>query len=84
MTVPYSRGLVLVVLVALALLVSRLMLAPIHGVHDAAACSRAYDEARTHLDTVSADFLSYPDPAEPGVDHRCGAVRTGVVGRAHP
>jgi len=77
-----ERGLALSVLLALVVFSYRLMRAPIHGVHHASDCARAYDEARTHGETLSADNLSYQDPARPGVDMRCGMVRAGVVGRA--
>jgi len=77
-------GLASAVLIALALLTHRLMHAPIHGVHDAAACMRAYREARTHNDTLSADFLSYQDPARRGVDLRCAEVRFGLAGPTRP
>jgi hypothetical protein len=76
-----ERGLALAALLALIALSYRLMHAPIHGVHGAADCARLYAEARTHEQMISADNVSYQDPARPGVDMRCGMVRAGVVGR---
>lgn len=72
----------LIVLLALAVLSYRLIRAPIHGVPNASDCARAYAEARTHEQKISADNLSYQDPARPGVDMRCGMVRAGVVDHA--
>jgi hypothetical protein len=71
------------VLVLLALLGWRLALAPVHGVRDAAACERAYAAARTHADSLSAAFLSFPDPAGRAVKRRCGELRAmvGAPGR---
>jgi hypothetical protein len=72
------------VLLALAVLSYRLVLGPIHAVHDAAGCARAYARARTHADTLSVDFLSYPDPAGRPVALRCGALRTATVDLTRP
>lgn len=67
------------VLVALITLVARLALAPGHGVRDAAGCERAYAAARTHADTLSVAFLSYPDPRQRGLKRRCGELRAATV-----
>jgi len=77
-----QSGFGLIVLLALVVLSYRLMHAPIHGVHQASDCARVYAEARTYEEKLSADNLSYQDPARPGVDMRCGMVRAGAVGRA--
>jgi hypothetical protein len=71
-----------VVLAVLVVLAWRLALAPGHGVRDAAGCERAYAAARTHADTVSAAFLSYPDPTGRNVKRRCGELRPATVGSA--
>ena len=63
-------------LLALAIVGTRLVLAPIHGVRSAEACARALADARTRADTVSADMLSYPDSA--GRRRRCGRLRTAT------
>jgi hypothetical protein len=71
---------------ALAVLAARLALAPIHGVRSAAACARAYAAARTHADTVSADLLTYRDPAgrSAGRRRRCGDGRVATVDLTRP
>lgn len=74
-----AYGLSVTVLIAIAVLFYRLAFAPIHGVPDVAACARAYAEAETRQDTVSVDFLSYPDPAGHRVDQRCGYLRAATV-----
>ena len=63
------------VLLVFAFLAYRLVLAPVHGTRDAAGCRRAYAAAWTHADTLSADFLSYPDPRGHGTRRRCVDVR---------
>ena len=63
------------VLLVLAFLAYRMVLAPVHGTRDAAGCRRAYAAARTHGDTSAADFLSYPDPRGHGTRRRCFDVR---------
>ena len=74
------NGAAVALLLALVALASRLVFAPIHGARSAAACARAYAAARTHADTVSADRLSYPDPAGPGGRRRrCGDLRIATV-----
>ncbi|HWJ14255.1 MAG TPA: hypothetical protein VNS10_10975 [Gemmatimonadaceae bacterium] len=77
-----QRALALAVVLALIVLSYRLMRAPIHGVHTATDCARAYADARTYGEKLSADNLSFQDPTRPGVDMRCGMVRAGVVARA--
>lgn len=77
-----QHGFALIVLLALIAVSYRLMDAPIHGVHRAADCARAYADARTYEEQLSADNLSYQDPSRPGVDTRCGMVRTGVLRHA--
>jgi hypothetical protein len=77
-----QRGLALVALLALLALSYRLMNAPIHGVHAASDCARVYAGARTYGEKLSADNVSYQDPAQPCVDLRCGMVRAGGVARA--
>jgi len=67
---------VALLLVALA---SRLALGPIHAVRDAAACERAYADARTKMDSLSVTYLSFPDSATRRLRHRCGELRAAVV-----
>ena len=64
------------VLAVLVIVVSTLALAPVHGVHDAAACQREYAEARTRTDSISVDTRSFRDPAMGHLMRRCGEVRT--------
>ncbi len=59
------------VLIALAVLVSRLAIGPVHGVDSAEACKRAYASAKTRADSVSVATLSFPDPARQPVTRRC-------------
>lgn len=68
-----------VVLLVLAFVGYRLAIAPIHGVRDSAACDRAYAEARTHADSVSVRFLSYPDSMRPGQRSLCGYRRLDTL-----
>ena len=70
--------------VGFVVLVGRLALAPVHGVHTAAECDRAYASAQTRTDSIAVDFLSFPDPAGRQITRRCNEVRplpTGVPGR---
>jgi hypothetical protein len=64
------------VLVVLVVLVAKLAIAPVHGVHDAAGCERAWAEARSRTDTISADLLSFPDSMNRRLSRRCGELRT--------
>ena len=78
------HGVAVSILLAMAFLSYRLMLAPVHGVRDVSMCDRAYAEARTHEDTLAVAFLSYPDPAGRSVQRRCGGLRrltVGITGR---
>lgn len=75
---PYGIGTAVVITILAAY--ARLALVPIHGVHDEAACTRAYAKARTFRDSLSVDFLSYPDPSGRAISHRCGYVRSTAVG----
>ena len=68
-------GLALIVFVSLVVVSYRLIRAPIHGVHQASDCARVYAAAHTAEERLSADNVSYQDPAHPGVDMRCGMVR---------
>ena len=68
-----------IVVLLLAVLATRLALGPIHAVRDAAGCERAYADAQTRTDSLSVTFLSYPDPAERQIRHRCGELRAAVV-----
>ena len=63
------------VLLATVMLVTRLSLAPVHGVHSADECARAYAAASSRTDTISADMLSFTDPAHRRVRRRCGELR---------
>jgi hypothetical protein len=65
-----------VVLIALAVLVSRLAIGPVHGVDSAEACKRAYANAKTRADSVSVATLSFPDPARQPVPRRCSEFNT--------
>jgi hypothetical protein len=64
------------VLVVLVVLVAKLAIAPVHGVHDAAGCERAWAKARSRTDTISADLLSFPDSMNRRLSRRCGELRT--------
>lgn len=57
------------------MVVSTLALAPVHGVHDAAACQRQYAAARTRTDSLSVDMRSFRDPAMGHLMRRCGELR---------
>ena len=74
-------GAAVALLLTLGVLIVRLALAPIHGTRSAAACARAYAAARTHADTMSADLLTYPEPARQSVRQRrlCGRLRIVTV-----
>ncbi len=63
----------------LVVLVGNLALGPVHGVRNEAACERAYAEARTRTDSISAQLLSFPDPAGRGVTRRCGELHAATV-----
>ena len=65
-----------VVLIALAVLVSRLAIGPVHGVSSADDCKRAYANAKTRADSVSVATLSFPDPARQPVTRRCSEFNT--------
>ena len=64
------------VLVVLVVLVAKLAIAPVHGVHDAGGCERAWANARSRTDTISADLLSFPDSMNRRLSRRCGELRT--------
>lgn len=64
------------VLVVLVVLVAKLAIAPVHGVHDAAGCEQAWADARSRTDTISADLLSFPDSLNRHLSRRCGELRT--------
>jgi hypothetical protein len=64
------------VLVVLVVLVAKLAIAPVHGVHDAAGCEQAWADARSRTDTISADLLSFPDSLNRRISRRCGELRT--------
>jgi hypothetical protein len=63
----------------LVVLVGKLALGPVHGVRNTAACERAYAEARTRTDSMSAELLSFPDPAGSRVTRRCGELHPANV-----
>ena len=63
----------------LVVLVGTLALGPVHGVKNAAACERAYADARTRTDSISVELLSFPDPAGHRVTHRCGELHPANV-----
>jgi len=67
------------VMLLLAVLVGKLALGPVHGVKNAAACERAYADARTRTDSISVELLSFPDPAGRRVTRRCGELRPANV-----
>lgn len=67
------------VVLLLGVLATRLALGPIHAVGNASECEQAYARARTHSDSLSVTFLSYPDSASRGLRHRCGELRAAVV-----
>lgn len=62
--------------VALVLLVARLALAPVHGVHGSVDCAEAYAAATSRTDSISVDMLSYPDSMNRSVRRRCGERQT--------
>lgn len=76
-TMRFAAGAAVVVL--LGVLATRLAMGPIHAVGNAAECEQAYARARTHSDSLSVTFLSYPDSASRGLRHRCGELRAAVV-----
>ena len=79
-----SYGIAAVIVFGLVLLVGSLAVAPVHGVHTAAECDRAYASAQTRTDSIAVDFLSFPDAAGRQITRRCSEVRplpTGVPGR---
>lgn len=73
-----------VVVLALGALFYRLAAAPVHGVSSAADCIERYAKAKTHEDTTSVDFTSYPDSAGRGVRQRCYATRTRLQSTGTP
>lgn len=70
-----SRFISASVVVALVVLVATLANAPVHGVRTAADCARAYADASSRTDTISADLLSFPDSRDRRVSRRCGELR---------
>ncbi len=58
----------------IVVLVSKLALAPVHGMHSAAECREAYGKALTRRDSMSVDFASFPDSAGRNITHRCNEV----------
>ena len=62
-----------VVLLALGTLFYELAVAPMHGVSSKAECVRAYAKAKSHADTISVDFTSFPDTT--GARSRCYMTR---------
>ena len=62
-----------VVLLALGALFYELAVAPMHGVSSMAECAQAYAKAKTHADTLSVDFTSFPDTI--GARSRCYMTR---------
>jgi hypothetical protein len=69
----YSGAAVLVL--GIVVLVSKLALAPVQGVHTAAECRGAYAKAQTRSDSNAVDFLSFPDPAGRHITRRCHEVQ---------
>ncbi|QJR37540.1 hypothetical protein [Gemmatimonas groenlandica] len=67
------------VVVLLGALATRLAVGPIHAVRNASECERAYAGARTHSDSISVTFLSFPDAASRGIRRRCGELHAAVV-----
>lgn len=65
------------VLLTGAFLGYQMLQGPVHGVADAAACTRAYADARTASDTGSVDSMSYPDSA--GRRRLCGLLNPKPV-----
>jgi hypothetical protein len=63
----------------LVVVVGTLALGPVHGVKNAAACERAYAEAKTRTDSISVELLSFPDPAGRRVTRRCGELHPANV-----
>ncbi len=72
---PWQYGLAAGVLLAVGFLAYQMILGPVHGVADATACARAYADARSRTDTLSVDFLSYPDKEGRRRNMRCGMLR---------
>lgn len=64
------------IVLMLSVLVSRLALAPVHGVRNAAACKEAYTNARSRTDSMFTALLSYPDPHGHGISRRCGELNS--------
>jgi hypothetical protein len=62
-----------VVLLALGTLFYQLAVAPMHSVSSRAECAREYAKAKTHADTISVDFTSFPDTS--GARNRCYVTR---------
>lgn len=75
MTDAMSRFISASVVVALVVLVAKLAIAPLHGVRSDADCARAYADASSRTDTISADLLSFPDSRDRRVSRRCGELR---------
>lgn len=67
------------VMLLLVVLVGKLAIGPVHGVKNAAACERAYADARTRTDSISVELLSFPDPAGRRVTRRCGELHPANV-----
>ncbi len=81
---PLRYGMAAALALGLVLLVGKLAVAPVRGVHNAAECHDAYASAQTRSDSMSVDFLSFPDPARRRIMRRCHEVRpapTGAPGR---
>lgn len=76
MSSPLPQFLGVSVVTVLVVLVAKLALAPVHGVHSAAECAQAYADARSRTDTISADLLSFPDSLNRHLSRRCGELRT--------
>ena len=66
-------------LLLLVVLVGKLAIGPVHGVKNAAACERAYADARSRTDSISVELLSFPDPAGRRVTRRCGELHPDNV-----
>jgi hypothetical protein len=84
MSAPYTAvlryGGAAALVLGLVVLVSRLALAPVQGVHNAAECRSAYVRAQTRSDSNAVDFLSFPDPAGRHITRRCNEVLPAAVG----
>lgn len=65
-----------VITLAVALLVARLAMAPVHGVRNADECTEAYAKATSRTDTISVDMLSFAGGASGHIRRRCGELRT--------